>query len=232
MNDGLALAAKAFWLNSQDDTLWLSMMAKGLREFQRGAELEDGGRRGMSKTLSGLFCLAWKHLPDTSGNFLQPLLELQQALDDLDHGITHPAFEPSRRPVKGRPIEKLIIRKLKVHALVASEILFQHNTRAGQRRKRREADQIVFRLIRIAAEGLGVRARNNQPLDVDCIKSWRHTLRKINRTGDGSHPLQTEFSLSLEWARYRIARGHQAEIVAGQLIAGLDTYHWPRPHGG
>jgi hypothetical protein len=129
MNDKIALAARAYWVNKQDDSLWLRMMANGLSEFQRGAEFGDGGRRGMSKMLSGLFLLAVKHLPDTSRHFLQPLLELREALDDLDRGIRHPACEPS--PIKNRHPDKQIIRSFKVRALVASEVLFRHSKLKG-----------------------------------------------------------------------------------------------------
>ena len=193
-----------------------SSLREALREFDRGAELQDGGRGGIYVSLSALVQFAVAHLPHSDLGLLRPITCLMDALEDLDNGNVHPAL--ARRVVPNRLIDRALVRQVKATCLVAADVIHKHGLSDGRRLIRKEADRAVFDYLRPVVERLGIRGTRNCPATAESIGTWRKSLRKA-RLRKASDWLASQVDELAQLAEYLIKRGCVTEAVAGQLLA-------------
>lgn len=193
-----------------------SSLREALREFDRGAELQDGGRGGIYVSLSALVQFAVAHLPHSDLGLLRPITCLMDALEDLDNGNVHPAL--ARRVVPNRLIDRALVRQVKATCLVAADVIHTHGFSDGRRLNRKQADRAVFQHVRSVVEHLGIQGIRNAPATAESIGTWRKSLRKARRR-KASDWLASQVDELAQLAEYLIKRGCVAEAVVGQLLA-------------
>jgi hypothetical protein len=152
-----------FPIGSDEDVL--SGLPDALKEFRRGSERGDGGRKGIRDSLLLAALFLGSRLTLANAQLIAPLSCLMHALDDLDRGVVHPALAP--RNVTHRKPTRWDIAEFKGRCLVASDALHH---RGGLSRK--EADRTITKRVLNSAARCGLKMTEKS------LETWRRDARK------------------------------------------------------
>lgn len=125
------------------------------------------------------------HFGNTGAKLAEALMPLYRALDELDHGVTHPMFTPCARG-PGRPQDSARIQLFKLRCILLGDALVANGTRASK------ANEEVASCASAMADRL-FGTRPSYSFDAETVRRWRKDFAARRKADEGSRG-EREFS--------------------------------------